>query len=203
MPVDASDRPNDRFGYSVYATVALAAPDQVAKVRKVREAIGLKRATIPAHVTVRGTFYGVQNFDELAGLLRNLAFSQKPLRIEFSGGWEFWVQSDGRGIGWRKVMATVELRALNKTFDGVIRPRSNNAYPDEFLPHLTLCQDCDETQIAEAKRLAESLDIGSGFDCKEVTLMGRVGPAHGGRWVTVESFPLGGWKTGRPLHRRP
>jgi hypothetical protein len=34
-------------------------------------------------------------------------------------------------------------------------------------------------------------DIGTGIDVGFVELMGRVGPAFGGRWTLIESLPLG------------
>jgi hypothetical protein len=38
--------------------------------------------------------------------------------------------------------------------------------------------------------LAADMDIGTGFDVASVELMGRVGPAFGGRWTLIESLPL-------------
>ncbi len=58
---DPRTLPNDRFGYSVYSLVSHASPEQVRLVADVREAVGQARAVIPAHVTVRGTFYGISS----------------------------------------------------------------------------------------------------------------------------------------------
>jgi 2'-5' RNA ligase len=82
------------------------------------------------------------------------------------------------------------LLSLHQAFDAIISPRSQNAYPRAYKAHMTLCQDCTEAQIRRAKELAAGMDIGAGFRFAAVELMGRVGPAFGGAWVLIESFPL-------------
>jgi 2'-5' RNA ligase len=191
--VDQRTLPNDRFGYSVYTVVAHASPEQVRMVADVRRAINLTRATIPAHVTVRGTFHSIKSLDEIRGLLRHVASQQKPASVEFSPeGWKFIAQGDSRHIGIMPCETTPGLVFLNRAFDAVIRPHSTNAYSDEYRAHMTLCQDCTEEQIIQAKALAGDLDIGTGFTVNSVELMGRVGPAFGGEWKLIESFQLGG-----------
>ena len=183
--------PNDSFGYSAYTVVAHASPEQVRMVAGVRKAIKLERATIPAHVTVRGTFHSIESLDEMRNLLRDVASQQKPAAVTFSPeGWKFIAQDNGRHIGIMPCETTPELRALNKVFDAVIRPRSVNAYPDDYRAHMTLCQDCTDEQIVQAQGLTAGLDVGTGFKINSVELMGRVGPAFGGEWKLIESFPL-------------
>lgn len=191
--VDSRTLENDRFGYSAYTVVALANPDQVSKVDAARTAIGLNRATIQAHVTVRGTFFDIESLDDMRALLRGVAEAQKPAKVEFSPeGWKFIRRTPGQHIAIMPCETTPGLLALNAVFDEVIRPRSQNAYPDEYRAHLTLCQDCTDEQMDEAERIAAQLDIGDGFKASSVHLMGRVGPAFGGEWKAIESFPLGG-----------
>ncbi len=190
--VDSRTLTNDRFGYSAYTLVALADPAQISAVDAVRNAIGLKRATIQAHVTIRGTFFAIPSLDDLIGTIRPVASEQAYATVEFSPpGWKFYRRESGRHGAIMPCETTPQLLALNKAFDSVIRPISTNAYSDEYRAHLTLCQDCTDDQIAEAERLAEDLDIGSGFEVKSVQLMARVGPAFGGEWKLIESFPLG------------
>jgi hypothetical protein len=62
--------PNDRFGYSVYAPVVHASPQQVRMVAGVREAVGQAGTVIPAHVTARATSYGIERPEGVRGLLR-------------------------------------------------------------------------------------------------------------------------------------
>jgi 2'-5' RNA ligase len=188
---DPRTLPNDRFGYSVYALVAHASPEQVRMVSEVREAVGQTRAVIPAHVTVRGTFYGIASLDEMRRLLRETAHDLEPTRVTF--GLDGWTIHPGDGDRHGCVMpceTTPALLALHRTFDAVIRPRSRDAYGDGYHAHLTLCQDCTREQAQQAVALIAGMDIGTGFDVDSVELMGRVGPAFGGRWTLIESLRL-------------
>jgi 2'-5' RNA ligase len=189
-PADSRTLPNDRFGYSAYALVAHAAPEQVRAVAELRKAIGQARAVIPAHVTVRGTFYGIESLEEMRGLLRGTAAGLEPGEVEFSpDGWRFHTDDAGHHCAM-PCATTPALLALHETFDSVIRPRSEDAYGSGYRAHMTLCQDCSGEQIQKAEALVAPLDIGTGFSFGSVELMGRVGPAFGGEWRLIESFPL-------------
>jgi len=182
--------PNDRFGYSVYTVVAHASPEQVRMVADVRAAIEMARAAIPAHVTVRGTFHAIESLDDMRGMLREVAAGHEQARVEFGpGDWRFTVQ-DGGHDAVMPCVTTPGLLALHEVVDAAIRPRSENAYDDGYRAHMTLCQDCTGEQIERAKALVAGLDIGTGFTMSSVELMGRVGPAFGGGWELIESFPL-------------
>ncbi len=190
--VDSRTLPDDEFGYSVYTVVALADRHQIDAVDGVRNAIGLVRATIQAHVTIRGTFFDIASLKDLRESIARVASEQRHASVEFSpGGWKFVRSESGRHAALMPCETTPDLLALNKAFDQVIRPASTNAYRDEYKAHLTLCQDCTDEQIAEAERVSKDLDIGDGFEVRSVQLMGRVGPAFGGEWKLIESFPLG------------
>lgn len=189
---DSRDLPNDDFGYSAYTVVAHADPEHVRKVNEVRAAIGLTRATIDAHVTVRGTFFAIESLTYLRDLLRKTATAQRSATVRFNtDGWTTYTAIDGRQTTLMHCDTTPDLLALNKAFDEVIRPRSKNAYSDTYRAHLTLCQDCTDEQTKQALALAAKLDIGTGFELTAVQLMGRVGVAFGGEWKLIESFTLG------------
>ena len=191
--IDSRTLTNDEFGYSAYTLVAMADPQQVASVDGVRNAIGLKRATIQAHVTIRGTFFAIPSLDDLRTSLRQVASEQSLAQVQFSaGGWKFLRRESGRHAAIMPCETTADLLDLNEAFDSVIRPISTNAYSDEYRAHLTLCQDCTDEQIDDAERLAQDLDIGDGFEVGTVSLMGRVGPAFGGEWKPIDQFGLGG-----------
>jgi 2'-5' RNA ligase len=196
--IDASTLRDDRFGYSVYSLVAHASPEQVRKVADVRAQVGMARAAIPAHVTVRGTFHTIESLDDLRGLLCETAAGQERTQVQFQpGGWRFTQDAGGHG-GVLRCVTTPGLLALHEAFDAVVRPRSVNAYPDVYRAHLTLCQDCMAEQIERAKALAAGLDLGPGFAVGSVELMGRVGPAFGGEWTLIESFLLADGEVSAP-----
>lgn len=188
---DPRTLPNDRFGYGVYSLVAHASPEQVRLVAEVREAVGQARAVIPAHVTIRGTFYGIDGLDRMRGLLRRTAASLEPARVEFGpGGWELLSEGGGRQACALPCVTSPELRSLHEAFDAVIRPDSHDAYGGAYRAHLTLCQDCTRDQARQALELIARQDFGAGFAFDSVELVGRVGPAFGGGWTVIESFPL-------------
>ncbi len=188
---DPRTLPNDRFGYSVYALVSHASPEQVRLVAEVREAVGQARAVIPAHVTVRGTFSGIGSLDEMRGLLRQAAAGLEPTRVEFStGGWKLHSDDGDRHGCVMPCVTSPALRSLHEAFDAVIRPLSLDGYGDGYRAHLTLCQDCTREQVQRAMALVADRDFGTGFGFDSVELMGRVGPAFGGEWTLIESLPL-------------
>jgi 2'-5' RNA ligase len=179
---DPRTLPDDRFGYSVYSLVSHASPEQVRLVDEVRQAVGQARAVIPAHVTVRGTFYGIDSLDEMRGLLRRTAAGLEPTRVEFlPGGWKPRTDGD-RHHCFMPCVTSPALQSLHEAFDAVIGPRSQDAYGDgdEYRAHLTLCQDCTREQVQRAMALVADRDFGTGFVFDSVELMGRVGPAFGG-----------------------
>jgi 2'-5' RNA ligase len=191
LMTDPRTLPNDRFGYSVYALVSHASPEQVRLVAEVREAVGQARAVIPAHVTVRGTFYGIGSLDEMRGLLRQAAAGLEPTRVEFStGGWKLHSDDGDRHGCVMPCVTSPALRSLHEAFDAVIRPLSLDGYGDGYRAHLTLCQDCTREQVQRAMALVADRDFGTGFGFDSVELMGRVGPAFGGEWTLIESLPL-------------
>jgi 2'-5' RNA ligase len=160
-------------------------------VGEVRETVGQARAVIPAHVTVRGTFCGINSLEETRGLLRETVAGLTPTRVEFSpGGWKLHTDDGDRHSCVMPCVTSPALRSLHETFDAVIRPRSQDAYGDNYRAHLTLCQDCTREQVQQAMALVADLDIGTGISSDSVELMGRVGPAFGGEWTLIESLPL-------------
>jgi hypothetical protein len=188
---DARTLPNDRFGYSVCALVAHATAEQVRMVAEAREAVGQARAVIPAHVTVRGTFHGIESLEGMRGLLRETAAVLEPAQVEFGpGGWKMHTEDGDRHGCVMPCVTTPALRSLHETFDAVVRPRSQDAYGNGYRAHLTLYQDCTGDQVQRAEAVVAGLDIGTGFSFESVELMGRVGPAFGGEWTLIESFPL-------------
>lgn len=190
MALDASCHPNDSFGYSVYAVVAFAPCDQAAKIEGLQRGIGMKRATIPAHVTVKGTFCEIASLQELCRLAGDIAERTVPVQMDFDDdGAPHFTGSSGN----LQIRLTPQLTALNAALEQAIGPVSTNAYRDgPFRPHLGLCQDCSAAQIDEAKRLAEELDLGTGFLAASIAFVGRVGPAYGGRWESIAQFSLRG-----------
>ena len=191
MPVDASDRPDDRFGYSVYAGVLFASQEQQAAVQQLREQIKPRRAMLPAHVTVKGTFCGTESLDEVRRLFGEVAAHSAPLEVQIAGR-DLHVIKDASSYSIVKGQALVR---LYEALTAAVGPVCIDAYGYDaggYQPHLTLWQECPPENEALAQRLARSLHLGKGFTAESVALVGRTGPAHGGRFTTIQSFRLGG-----------
>ncbi len=68
----AHNQPNDRFGYSCYSLVIIAPEDIIAKVNAIKRDSGMTIAHIPAHITIKGTFYGIESLDNLKQTIRSI-----------------------------------------------------------------------------------------------------------------------------------
>ena len=68
----AHNQPNDRFGYSCYSLVLIAPEDTIAKVNAIKRDSGMTIAHIPAHITIKGTFYGIESLDTLKQTIRSI-----------------------------------------------------------------------------------------------------------------------------------
>ena len=190
MAIDTSDRPNDSFGYSVYAVVAFAPPELAYSVDGLRRTIAMKRASIPAHVTVKGTFCGIDSLEVVCEQIGAVAQTTAPVQIDFADP-RNPASGESRAVLWTEVRLTSDLLALNGALEQAIGPISTAAYSDEpYRAHLTLCQDCSPEQMDHAMRLAAEIDFGTGFLATAIDLMGRIGPAYGGRWESAGRFPL-------------
>lgn len=191
MAINASDRPNDRFGYSVYAGVLLAPAAQQRTVQGLRDKIRPQRAMLPAHVTVKGTFCDIKSLEEVDRLFAEVASTQSApfIRLESPR-----VQVM-RNASVLAVVRTTELVAIYDDFRAVLGPVVTDAYGYDaqgYAPHLTLWEECPPENLDLARRLAKEIKLGGGFTAYEVSLVGRIGPAHGGRWTTVKTYRLGG-----------
>ncbi|MBI4305808.1 MAG: 2'-5' RNA ligase family protein [Chloroflexi bacterium] len=186
--VDSATLHDDQFGHSVYAVVLMAPQDQVQMVSKLRETIKLTRAMPPAHLTVRGTFYRIVDLGDVDRRIAGVATTARPFRVEFGDQTE---SNEGRN---RSVAVKISepLRRLNADLERVINPVSRDAYgASAFDPHLTVYMDASPEQIAKGRVLCGFLDLGPGFLATSMSLIGRVGPAYGGRWVEVKRYRFG------------
>jgi 2'-5' RNA ligase len=189
MPINASNRPDDRFGYSVYAGVLFATPEQRRAVQDLRTLIRPRRAMLPAHVTVLGTFCDIPSLDEIKRCIREVAarHGQVEVRIEGEGVHIF---KDAAGFG---IVKTPALTAIYEDLRAIVHPLVTDAYGYDtkgYMPHLTLWQECPPENMLLAERLGREISLGRGFLARDIALVGRAGPAHGGEWVTIESFPV-------------
>lgn len=188
MTVDSATLPDDRFGYSVYAVVIMAPREIMQMVGALRQTLKIARPMIPAHVTVKGTFYDIPDLEDLRKRLAGVAGRMQSFRLRFDGQ-----QAANEGKHRFFVMQrSRELMNLHEDLESLINPISKNAYGDqEFQPHLTIFERVTKEQAAAGGTLAEFMDPGAGFIATAYSLMARQGSAAEGRWVEVQRYALG------------
>lgn len=187
MIMDAKNQPNDQFGYSCYTFVLFASPSLIDLVAEVRHQAGMTRAAIPAHVTVKGTFFGIESLEQVKRLAKEIAASTAPFDISFEGAESVWWDGGG-ALG---VPVNPPLQDLHDRLVQTISPLGTTAYRDDpYHAHMTYVQDVSAEGIETTKDLVRELDFGPGFTVEAVELMGRVGAAYGGEWTRIERYPL-------------
>lgn len=188
MIASADNQPNDAFGYSCYAVVLSATPALTDLVAEIRQLAGMTRAAIPAHVTVKGTFVGVESLDRVKQLVAEHTTTTVPFYVSFDGAKSVWWE----GGGALRMLVGREMQALHDRLVKAISPLGTAAYQDDpYKPHMTYAQDLSPEGVETAKDLVHHMDFGPGFTAEAVDLMGRVGPAYGGEWTLIQRFPLG------------
>lgn len=182
-------QPNDQFGYSCYALVMPASDALTAQVEELRNTVGVTVASIPAHITVKGTFFQIESLDQVKQLIAEITSATAPFYISFQDAEVHW---------WTEVAAltvpvTPPMQALHDALVSTIAPLSLPAYQDDpYVAHMTLVYNPPPPDgQARAQELIRQMDFGPGFQVTAVDLMARVGPRVGGAWRRIARFTLG------------
>lgn len=181
------NQPNDQFGFSCYTLVIPAGESLTAQVEQLRNQVGVTVASIPAHVTIKGTFFQIESLEEVKSLIKEITNGTTPFRISLDEAHIHW---------WKEVAAltvpvTPPLQALHDALVTTIAPLALPAYRDDpYVVHMTLVYNPSPERMTLAKELIEAMDFGPGIEAEAVDLMGRVGPRAGGAWQLIERFPL-------------
>jgi 2'-5' RNA ligase len=184
----SKDLTNDRFGYSCYTLVVPASEELTKQVESLRNQMGVTVASIPAHVTVKGTFYDIDSLEQVKQLVEEITSSTAPFFISFKErAFHWW--ADGGAL---TVPVTPPIQALHDTLVATISPLGKPAYRDDPYPvHMTLVYGQSPERLQQAQALVQEMDFGPGFMAESVDLMGRVGQAVGGEWRVIKRFGLG------------
>ncbi|MDA1279466.1 MAG: 2'-5' RNA ligase family protein [Chloroflexi bacterium] len=159
--------------------------DQFSRVEK---AADQRRAKIPAHITVKGTFYGHENLDGLKNDIRDIATRHEPFFLGFHKP-EVTIRNGTISFVFTNA---VETEALNNELESKIGPASKSAYRSgPYKTHLCVVEQVDQQGTNIAADLIPGLDLGGGVEVDSLELMGRDGPAYGGTWKRLERFGLG------------
>jgi len=183
------NQPNDQFGYSCYTLVIPASEELTARVEALRNTVGVSVASIPAHITVKGTFFNIESLEQVKQRVAEITRVTAPFFISFQDAQVDW---------WTEVAALTvpvppPLQSLHNALVAAISPLGLPAYRDDpYVAHMTLVYNPSSAALERAKELIGKMDFGPGFQAAAVDLMGRVGPRVGGAWQLIERFVLGG-----------
>jgi 2'-5' RNA ligase len=181
------NQPNDQFGYSCYTLVLPASEALTVQVEALRNQVGVTVASIPAHITVKGTFFNIESLEQVQERVEEITGATAPFYISFQGSQVHW---------WTEVAAltvpvTPPQQALHDALVTAIAPLGLPAYRDDpYVGHITLVYNVAPERIELAKQLIDAMDFGPGFQAGVVDLMGRVGPRVGGAWQRIARFAL-------------
>lgn len=151
-------------------------------------ASGQERAKIPAHVTVKGTFYGIASLDGLIDAIRIIAVRHEPFvlgseRMEVIG------PGDSVILGFP---VNREIQSLHDDLVANISPLGKPAYRDDpYRVHMSIVNEVGPEGVEIAKTRIAETDFSDGIKVGEIDLMARDGVAWGGVWRRLERFRLG------------
>ncbi|MFP6594749.1 MAG: 2'-5' RNA ligase family protein [Dehalococcoidia bacterium] len=188
--IDASDRQNDAFGYSLYCLVLLAPEPVASDVQGVRDLLRPERVMIPAHVTILGTFCEIESLEFVYEQISGAMAGTDALNLVPTGD---IFESPNRLTAGAVIEVSPDMRALHDQLAEAILPTAINAYmdPANFMAHLTYYQQLSESEKKRGGRITREFEL-SEFDVSGVTLMGRVGTSSEGEWRVVQEFPFVG-----------
>jgi hypothetical protein len=188
MTINSTNLENDQFGYACYTLVAPAPSELVESLLDIEKAAEQERAKIPAHVTVKGTFYDIKSLDNLLEAIHSVAGAHQPINLD-TAGMETWELEHSVILGF---VVNHEIQALHDDLMAQIGPLVKSAYPDDpYRPHMSIVNEVKPEGVAIAKQQIDDIDLGDRLRFGDIDLMGRDGVAWGGVWKRLARFQLG------------
>ncbi|GEM_PF-1296231 len=188
--IAADDLLHDRHGIREYGVMLHASARQNAALRRFHAAVGITDFATRAHVSVEN-FGEPSDLGEVMRRLSEIAISTRPIPIKLDPqGAKPWGKGGAGGFG---VELTGPLAAFQKLVEQALSPITKSIHPPgrQYWPHVTAFLATDEHESARARKLLHGLDLGSGYVARSVELSGRRGPARGGNYTVLASFPFG------------
>lgn len=183
------DLPYDKHGIREYGVMLHASPRQNGVLRRFHAAVGISDFATRAHVSVEN--FGLPtDLGEVMRRLSEIAVFTRPIRIKLDPeGAKPWGKG---GAGGYEVELTEPLSAFQAAVEKALSPitKSTHAPGRKYWPHVTAYLATDKIESARARKLLPELDLGSGYIGRSVELSGRRGPARGGSYTVLASFPF-------------
>ena len=187
--IPADDLPHDKHGIREYGVMLHASARQNGALRKFHAVAGISDFATRAHVSVEN-FGEPTDLGEVMRRLSEIAVRTRPFRIKLDPeGAKPWGKG---GAGGYEVELTEPLSAFQESVEKALSSvtKSIHAPGRKYHPHVTAYLATDEVGSARARKLLPELDLGSGYIARSVELSGRRGPARGGSYTVLASFPF-------------
>jgi 2'-5' RNA ligase len=185
---------NDEFGFSVYTLVLFAPVDIQQTVQDLRDAVEVRRSMLPAHITIKGPFCGIDSIDNVKKRIDSVLAGASEVNIRLESERISRTLPNAENIGLITVDVSEELDQLHRHLFRELDPVSTCAYwPEirgEFRPHLTVYHEPVPEKESLASTLLDSLKISDEFRAETVSLMGHVGTPFRGQWLPISEHSL-------------
>lgn len=168
-----------------YGVVILPPPDLYRELLAIREKHPLLRSVTPPHITVKSPFLYRQSGATVIEQLEGICEQWDPFAVQLNGLGVF-----RSSILYVKVEESPDLTDLHfdlvQGLDGFVETLNDRYDGDAYTPHLTLAEQLDPDDLAEARRILADVRFRRRFTVDRIHLLrGR------GRWDITRSFPLG------------
>ena len=188
----------DEHGYSGYIVVILMPEPVRLAVGKLREGLDIPILTMPAQVTVKGTFVRPRRLDQVHAIVTSVARETRPFKIRLADP-TVWGKENARTL----VISTrpsADLVNLHVKLFEAIEPISTNIYggtgqepAKDIRFHMTIYQDVDEANHQTGLGLVSGLNLPHSVRVSCLQLLGRVGVAgKDHQWRVMKEYLLCG-----------
>ena len=187
--VDDTTLPNDKFGYRIYGVMAHLPEPQASEIRKFHKLVGADDLATKPHCSL-DNFWGQDDLDAVKTAIQQVAAVNPPFETEV----DF---SDTRIADWgcAFTLKTVESHtALHDALVSALVPLTKRIFSADspYWPHTTALLSAKPNEVPLMKPNLDKIDMGGTMRFESIELIGRIGPARGGEYHVLESYPLGG-----------
>jgi 2'-5' RNA ligase len=187
--IDDTTLPNDKFGYRIYGVMAHLPEPQASEIRKFHKLVGADDLATKPHCSL-DNFWGPDDLDAVKAAIAGVATRHRPFETEV----DF---SDTRIAEWGcayTLKSVPDHHALHDALITALDPITKRIYSidSDYWPHTTALLDAKPDEYPRIRPNLEKIDMTGSMRFETIELIGRIGPARGGEYEILASFPLGG-----------
>ena len=187
--VDANSLPNDKFGFRIYGVMAHLPEPQASQTRKFHQLVGADDLATKPHCSI-DNFYGPDDLDAVKAALASVASKHPPFETSVD-------LDDLHSAEWGCAYSLKRDEghfALQSAVEEAMIPLTKRLRPpgSDYWPHTTLVLDAKPNEYPLFEENLPKIDMSGNMRFESIELIGRVGPARGGEYQILASFPLEG-----------